>query len=230
MPFKNLFFIIAIAWLPDWNTISRSGEIRRFKEQASAAFRQGRYDEALVFYRHLYDRLNIGEEEVLINLAHCYFIQRNSKQATALYQIACRSPNYQVRSLAWQQLGVLAYRTRRYEWAGVCFKNALKSNPANDDARYNYELTRKISSPDRRKSADLPPEPPTPELPPDENPADSTRNADEPSQEPDPYSEMNLSEERAEMLLDAMKETEKQYIQQQKKKGRKKQGYAGPDW
>ena len=221
MPLKTLLFIVALAWLPDWNTVSRSGEIRRFKEQASEAFRKGKYDEALVFYRHLYDKLNTGEEEVMVNLAHCYFTQRNNKQATALYQIACRSPKPGVRSLAWQQLGVLAYRKRRYEWAGMCFKNALKSNPANDDARYNYELVRKMASPARHTPAALPP-PPKPDA------RDSTRTDNEPS--PEPYGEMNLSEERAEMLLEAMKVTEKQYIRQQKKKGRKKPPPESPDW
>ena len=221
MPLKTLLFIVALAWLPDWNTVSRSGEIRRFKEQASEAFRKGKYDEALVFYRHLYDKLNTGEEEVMVNLAHCYFTQRNNKQATALYQIACRSPKPGVRSLAWQQLGVLAYRKRRYEWAGMCFKNALKSNPANDDARYNYELVRKMASPARHTPAALPP-PPKPDA------RDSTRTDNEPS--PEPYGEMNLSEERAEMLLEAMKDTEKQYIRQQKKKSGKKPPPESPDW
>lgn len=228
MPIKTLFLIIAVAWLPDWNTISRSGEIRRFKEQASEAFRKGKYDEALVFYRHLYDKLNIGEEEVMVNLAHCYFMQRNNKQATALYQIACRSPKPAVRSLAWQQLGVLAYRTRRYDWAGMCFKNALKSNPANDDARYNYELVRKMASQNRSKPTEPPPPPTEPPPPPEPDARDSTRTDNEPS--PEQYGEMNLSEERAEMLLEAMKDTEKQYIRQQKKKSGKKPPPESPDW
>lgn len=232
---KTWLLILAVSWLPDWNTLSRSGDIRQFKQQANDAFQQGQYDEALVFYRYLYDNLNVGEEEILVNLAHCYFVQKNTKQATALYQIACRSANQHVKSLAWQQLGVLAYRSKRYDWAGTCFKNALKAKPTNDDSRYNYELTQKILSLNLTKP-NIPPLLPdsVPAVPPPPTPGnDYEDNASKSSQnqaESDPYSDMGLSKEQAEILLEAMKEAEKQYIQQQKKQSGKVPSSSKPDW
>lgn len=227
--------IIAVSWLPDWNTLSRSGEIRQFKQRASEAFQKGDYEGAQVFYRYLYENLNTGEEEVLVNLAHCYFAGKRNKQAKALYQIACRSQNPAVKTLAWQQLGVMAFGEKRYEWASVCFKNALKSEAANEDARYNYELTRKIVSLNRRKP-NAPPPPkdsfPSPQAPPPspDDWTDSTRNASAGPLEEDPYSEMGLTRQQAEIMLEAMKSAEKQYIQQQKKSGKKPKDASKPDW
>lgn len=225
--------MVAVSWLPDWNTLGRAGEIREYKLQANAAFQKGDYEAALVFYRHLYDKLNITEEEVLLNLAHCYFTQKKNKQATALYQIATRSGNPKVKSLAWQQLGSMAYQSKRYEWAAVCFKNALKSSPTNEDARYNYELTQKILSLTQTKAGTPPPKqapPPAPPPPPDADLEDESTTNDQSTVEPDPYSEMGLSKQQAEILLEAMKEAEKQYIQQQRKTSKKPAASSRPNW
>ncbi len=231
---KTWVFVLAFSWLPDWNTLSRAGEIREYKQQANAAFRQGNYEDALVFYRHLYDKLNITEEEILLNLAHCYFVQKKNKQATALYQIATRSSNRQVKSLAWQQLGTLTYQRKRYDWAANCFKNALKGNPQNEEARYNYELAQKILSLTRSKPpsppSNIPPPPKDNPLPPEPDPENRSSVNDNASAEPDPYSAMGLSKEQAELLLEAMKNAEKQYIQQQKKQGKKAAPSSKPDW
>lgn len=237
---KTLFFglcglcFIGISWIPDWNVVSRAGEIREYKSQANASFKKGDYEDALVFYRHLYDKLNITEEEVLLNLAHCYFIQKKTKQATALYQIAARSERPQVKSLAWQQLGTLSYQHKRYEWAATCFKNALKALPQNDDARYNYELTQKILSLNQPKAGIPPPPqstpPAAPPPPPEADTEEQSSSDDQGSAEPDPYAEMGLTKEQAEILLDAMKDAEKQYIQQQRKTSKKPVSSTKPDW
>ncbi|MDJ1472943.1 hypothetical protein QNI19_05500 [Cytophagaceae bacterium DM2B3-1] len=235
MVFSPKFWLIvfAVSWLPNWNILSKSGEIREYKYQANLAFQQGNYEEALIFYKHLYEILNVGEEEVLVNLAHCYFIQKKQKQATALYQIASQSPHPAVKSLAWQQLGVLAYNTKRYDWASTCFRNSLKSNPRNEDARYNYELTEKLRRQNKPKTnpqsapAPKPPDPPKPEWEDNENNAESANNS---QVEQDPYAETGMSKEQADILLEAMKDAEKQYIQQQKKQGKKASNNARPDW
>ncbi len=225
---KTLLLLFAVSWLPNWNTITRSGEIRQYKQQASEAFKAEDYETALVFYRHLYDKMNITEEEILVNLAHCYFIKENTKQATALYQIASRSKKVSVQSLAWQQLGVLAYRQRRYGWAATCFKNALQSNSLNEDARYNYELAQKMLALNAKKTVPPPSSPPPPPPPSPDN--DTTRNTQRSLDADNPYTHVGLSKEQAEILLNAIKASEKQYIQQQKKGNHKKTDPSLPDW
>ena len=230
---RTLLLLFLAAWLPDWNTLSRSGEIREFKRQAGAAYQRGNYEDALVYYRHLYDKLNVGEEEIMVNLAHCYFMRKNTKQATALYQIATRSRNQRVRSLAWQQLGVLAYNQKRYAWAATGFMNALRASPQNEDARFNYELARKMQR-TTRKSEPPPAEPPAPPPPAPDQPDNTAPQAaeSESASEPqtDPYAETGLSQEQADVLLEAVQEAEKRYIQQRKKADRKPPPKGRPDW
>ena len=44
---------------------------------------------------------------------------------------------------AIKALGVLANQQNKYEEALANFKQALKADPANEDARYNYEMVKK---------------------------------------------------------------------------------------
>jgi len=49
----------------------------------------------------------------------------------------------QNKSLANQQLGVMANRKGKFEEALNYFKNALKADPTNEEARFNYEIVKK---------------------------------------------------------------------------------------
>ncbi len=46
----------------------------------------------------------------------------------------------------------------------------------------------------------------------------------------DKLEEMNISPEKAEMILEAMKNNEKQYVQQNKRKATKRKDSDKPDW
>ncbi|MFN7603752.1 MAG: hypothetical protein ACK5R0_20365, partial [Bacteroidota bacterium] len=46
----------------------------------------------------------------------------------------------------------------------------------------------------------------------------------------DKLKDIEMSEEKAKMILDSMKKQEKQYLQQNKRKGTKKKDKGKPDW
>ena len=50
-----------------------------------------------------------------------------------------------IKSVAYQQLGVLASEQKKYPEALATFKESLKANPANEESRYNYELVKKTA-------------------------------------------------------------------------------------
>ena len=137
---KGLWLVVVIALLGiDPRTVSR---INSLKEQARKAYASGDYTTASHIYRQLVDSLGVTEEEVKLNLAHALFAANDSSTADR-YQPLTVSRNTKLRSIAQQQMGVLANRNGNMEGALEWFKQALRTNPANEDARYNYELVKK---------------------------------------------------------------------------------------
>jgi tetratricopeptide (TPR) repeat protein len=137
---KGLWLVVVIALLGiDPRTVSR---INSLKEQARKAYASGDYTTASHIYRQLVDSLGVTEEEVKLNLAHALFAANDSSAADR-YQPLTVSRNTKLRSIAQQQMGVLANRNGNMEGALEWFKQALRTNPANEDARYNYELVKK---------------------------------------------------------------------------------------
>ena len=137
---KGLWLLAIVAFLGiDPRTVSR---INSLKEQARKAYSAGDYTTASRIYRTLVDSLGVSEEEVKLNLAHALFAANDSSAADR-YQPLTVSRNTLLRSIAQQQMGVLSSRSGNLEGALEWFKQALRANPANEDARYNYELVKK---------------------------------------------------------------------------------------
>jgi len=119
------------------------GKVNSAKSEAKDHYERGEYKEAAAQYRTLVDSLGVNEDEVSMNLAHSYFQLNDTTNAQNNYLPLTNSTNPKFRSLANQQLGVMANRTGKIEEALSYFKNALKADPANDEARYNYEMVKK---------------------------------------------------------------------------------------
>ncbi len=224
--------------IPDWNFFS-IGRTNRLKEQAAAALRQRNYLSAMVQYRYLRYNYGLAHEEIILNLGHCYYLLGDTLNARRQYVTLGRSANRGIRTVALQQLGVMAFRGGRREQALALFKSALQANPANDGARYNYELLSEqgVVRPSADSSRlDIPPAPPPP--PPDA-PQQAGSDHSEPDEnggsgagKPPPSAEAGLSPERAEMLLKAIQSQESEYLRQHQDATTKRvrSPYKGPDW
>ena len=127
------------------------GKINSLKSQAKEAYKNRDFKTAVAKYRSLIDSLGVNEDEVRLNLANAYF-QLNDTTNTALsYQPLTQSDDRSIRSIAHQQLGVLSNRENKYEEALASFKQALKADPTNEDARYNYEMVKKKLDEQKKK-------------------------------------------------------------------------------
>jgi tetratricopeptide (TPR) repeat protein len=122
---------------------TKIGKINTLKAEAKKAYQSGDYQTAIQKYRYLIDSLHVQEDEVLLNLANAYFQSDDTTQALSQYQSLTQSSKAQLRSKAEQQLGVMANRAGKFEEALNHFKQAIKNDPTNEDARYNYELLKK---------------------------------------------------------------------------------------
>ena len=101
------------------------------------------YQTAVSKYQYLKDSLGVNEDEVLLNLANAYFELNDTTAALQHYQQLTQSSNGKIKSLAQQQLGVTRNRQAKFEDALNHFKEAIKADPTNMDARYNYELLKR---------------------------------------------------------------------------------------
>jgi tetratricopeptide (TPR) repeat protein len=126
----------------------------RYKKEAEAAFEKGDFAAAAQAYRYLIDSLKSGEGEAKLNLAHCYRMLNDAEQATSLYQKLTSEPDSYIRSVANQQLGVGMAAQKKYEEALELFKEALKADPRNEEARYNYELVKKLMEEQQQNQQD----------------------------------------------------------------------------
>lgn len=140
---------IFLALVIDPGKIAR---VNSAKSEARKAYISGDYKKALEKYRYLADSMGVREDEVLLNLGHAYFQTNDTAQAIATYQSLIGSGKTDVRSKARQQLGILHHRQGKMEEALADFKQAVKADANNTDARYNYEmLKRKL---DEKKKQD----------------------------------------------------------------------------
>jgi len=135
-----LFVIVALSLSTDPLRIMK---INRAKTKAREAYNSGDYKTAIKTFRYLIDSMQVNEDEVMLNLAHAYFITKDTAQAYSGYQQLTGSKNPEVRSKAQQQLGIMHHQQGKFEEALNNFKQAIKADAHNTMARYNYEMLKK---------------------------------------------------------------------------------------
>lgn len=261
-------------------------KINAAKAAAEEAFKKGDYTAAMRHYRYLVDSLGVTEDEVMLNLANASYLAADTATAFNSYQAVTDSPKPEIRSKAYQQLGLMANQRGRHEEALNLFKQAIKAAPHNDDARYNYEMLKKKLEEEKQqqqeqqqqnqdqqqqdqqkenqenkeqqqKSEDQQQQDnqeqsdeqsdqqqkdqqqqeqeqkeqqeQDSEEQDSEEPDDSDRR-DMPNLDREKLNEMKMSEEKARMILEAMRNQEKQYLQQQKRKPTQSRDRNKPDW
>jgi hypothetical protein len=280
--------ILLIAPINDLNKIAKANEHKRAARQA---YLEEDYARAAYHYQILKDSLDVNEEEVLLNLANSLYKTQDSTSARNLYNSLLEDTSPLTRSQAHQQLGAMNFNSKEYEEALNHFKSALRTDPGNEDARYNYELLKKLLKEEEeqkqnQENQDQEDQEDQQEQQDQENQEqeqqdqqnqdqqeqdseqqenqenqqedqegeeqDQQEQQDENSEEQqeqqkpekgeeeesepkepstaDKLEEMNISEEKAQMILEAMKNNEIQYLQQNKRKAQKKKKSGKPDW
>lgn len=136
-----LALILLVSPLTDLDKIAK---VNALKKQAKVAFSKGDYKEAIEKYAFLLDSMQVEDDNIRLNLANAYYKMSDSTQAVNAYNNLLSSKDKVVKSIAHQQLGIMADRAKKFDEALDHFKNAIKTNPTNDEARYNYEMLKKM--------------------------------------------------------------------------------------
>lgn len=204
--------------------------------------------------------------------------------AESNYRALKESEDLSAASMAFNQLGVIAYRrneiseddkTTLMNQALNEFKQALIRNPGNEQARYNYELLKKLiqqqqeqeqqnqdqqqdqqqddqqkqdqqnkdqQQQDQENKDQEQQEQEQQQQNQDQNDQQEQEQQQEQDQQQQPeeedpmeklmekLKEMNIPLEKAQMILEAMKNNEIQYVQQKKRKASKPRNSDKPDW
>lgn len=282
--------LLTLFTLTDPTLISK---INGLKADAKKAYLKNDFKTAIKKYRYLVDSLNVREDEVLLNLASAYYNLKDTTNALSQYQSLTASSKNQLRSKAQQQLGLMADQQGKQEEALQYFKEAIKSDLTNEDARYNYELLKKKleekkkqdqkKKDEQNKDKDKKDQDKKEEDKKDQDKKDQEKKEedkkdqekkdqeqkekekekkDQEQKEKDKQKQeqkdkeqkekeeqdkkdqekkmppsvkekleaMKISPEKAEMLLEAMRNQEKQYLQQNKRKATKPKEKGKPDW
>jgi len=258
------------------------GKINAAKAEAKKAYLAGDYKAAIEKYAYLVDSVGVKEDEVYMNLANSYFNLNDTARAVSSFQPLTMSTNPKLKSIANQQLGVLSNRKGSFEEALNYFKQALKANPANDDARFNYEMVKKKleeqkkqeqknqdknqqnkdqqeqekenqdqqqkdkeqqqkdqqkkdqekkeKSEKENKEQEEKEKKDQEEKDQQEKEKQEKEKKDIPPSVKEKLKDMDMSEEKAKMILEAMKNQEIQYLQQNKRKATKQRDKTKPDW
>lgn len=276
-------FLIAVLLLSGIDNIAL---INSLKSEAKKAYQSGDYKTAAEKYQFLVDSLQVNENEVVMNLANALFQMNDTTQAKSQYQSLLKSNSAQMRSLSNLQLGVMANRTGKYEEALEYFKQSLRTDPSNEEARYNYEMVKKKleeqkkqeeqkkDNKDQKKDQDKKDDQKkdskdkenkdqkekqdqekkdqekkdqdqqkkdkeeqekkdkekSEEQKEQEKNEENKEKKDIPPSVADKLKDMEMSEEKAKMILEAMKNQEIQYLQQNKRKATKPKDKTKPDW
>ncbi len=267
--------LVLIVWIGGIDDIAT---VNRLKSLAKTALEQQDYTRAAGYYTKLVDSLRVDDENIRLNLAHALLLSGDTAQSQLRYSQLTSSQSASLKSVAYQQLGVLASGQKKYPEALAIFKESLKANPANEESRYNYELVKKLleqqqeqeqqkdqSQDDKQQESeekqekqeqegeqqkeegesgeDQEGEPQDQQSGEQESQDAEEQEAQEGQQSEgeedqeqssspvsDKLKEMNISEEKAQMILEAMRNNEMQYIQQNRRKPQKPRDRTKPDW
>jgi Ca-activated chloride channel family protein len=161
------FVIILAIFLSLFSRFTQIADANRLKTEAESAYTLKKYNISIIKYNTLINSYNNTDEHVRMNLAHCYYYLHDSINAEFHYIKLSKSSNKKLNSVSNHQLGIIAASNKEYQLALKYFRQALKADPQNEAARYNYELIKKKLEEKEKKN------------PPDKNKDKQNQNNDE---------------------------------------------------
>lgn len=269
---KSIVLIVLALILNDPKEIAK---INSIKKEAESAYLSGDYELAIAKYNLLTDSIGLDDDQIKLNLGHAHFHLGDTSGAKMNYGKVGSSTNNKLRSIAYQQLGVMSKEAGKLEPALQQLKSAIKADPSNKDAIYDYEVVKKLledqkkqeeeqkqdqenkdqenkDGEDEQKNQEEKKEGEEEQEKKDgenQEKSDQEKSEEQKEQEQkegeqeeqeqeksqeemtkEKLEEMGISEEKARQLLEAMRQSEIKYLQNQKRKATKRPPSGKPDW
>lgn len=135
--------LLMIAWLSVFSTHAQT-EAYKQMHRGNRDFRADRMEQAGERYLDVLSR-QPGQARALFNLGDVSLARGATAEAKSYFkQAAQNEKNKIVKGMAYHNLGYIYQTAYDLDSAIVCYKEALRNNPHDDNARYNLALCQKL--------------------------------------------------------------------------------------
>lgn len=132
-----------------WENFSKISHSNETKINAEAAYKANNYGRSIQYFTELKNRFHLNDDNIQLDLAHAYYNQNDTSSALKLYMPLMVSKDKNIASSAMHQVGMIKSMSGFQKEALALFKKAIEVNNTNEVARYNYELLKKITVPEK---------------------------------------------------------------------------------
>ncbi|MDD3011635.1 MAG: tetratricopeptide repeat protein, partial [Bacteroidales bacterium] len=139
------FWVILITIFGFFSFGLQAQNARREVRLGNKEYLNGEYQEAELFYRKALEDPQNFKDEALFNLGNALYRQDNFDAAGGSWAMAADlAVEKNQKSQAFYNLGNSLMSKQEFEKAIQAYKESLRKNPANEDARYNLEYAKKM--------------------------------------------------------------------------------------
>jgi tetratricopeptide (TPR) repeat protein len=220
--------LYVLLWLWDNRTFDSITKANERKLEAERAYNLKQYARSVDLYQQITYGSIFSDPAARLNLAHSYYLMRDYEKALKHYQLLDQIDNNTIASIANSQIALIRVLQKDTATALSNLKTSLRLEPGNNQARTNYIVLKKAFSgiekipeanAERQRAKQQVTSGNNQPPPPDQKP--ETREVAEDIQKEEllkSLKAMNMSEDQARAILDAMKSNESQYIYQLRRK------------
>jgi len=211
--------------------------------KANEAFKNGDYELAVQLYRQAIDQ-NPDNSRLYFNLGNALAEAGNTEEAMEVYEKfkSMTEVNNQ-QALADYNKGKLLSEQENFDEAISHFREALRKNPDDEDARFNYELAQRMKQQQEQQQQEQQQDSQSDQDDSDgeeeeqendqnqqQNPNQQPQNQDQPQDQEQRPEPSNMSEEEAENILDALEQLERELLENREKEANVRRQQNDKDW
>lgn len=138
---KNALLFILLM-IGGWGGFTRIRDRNAAVQEGATAYAHQNFAGAARAYQRAVEELGTTNEAAILNLAHASTRIGREAAATSYYSRLITSKTPAIRSVAQQQLAVLAVQRGEFAQAVTLLRQSLLADATNAEARYNYEVLR----------------------------------------------------------------------------------------
>ena len=193
---------------------------------------QGNFSDATLQYQLLAKQTFFTPPEVTLNLANSLFEENNIVASRRKYAQLVSLKEPLLASTTYSQLGIIFCNEKDTLRALSLFKEALILKPDNEIARFNYELLKRQYHPQKAETQNTPKPKDNQQIPPPKTQEEKAEISKDDSQKEllKTLKNYGLTPEKAKTILDGMKNSEIQYIQQRQNLVKSKDSRITKNW
>lgn len=119
-------------------------------DPALNAYRQGDYDKAIEMYSELLAK-NTDDKNIKFNLGGAFYKKGTLNSAKSGFEDALTLEAPEAKSRAYYNLGNTLFKMNKPEKSLEAFKYAMKFDPEDEDAKFNYEFVKSLLEEENEK-------------------------------------------------------------------------------